>query len=440
MFNSLKEYCPAAIWRIISLSKRKIISKYKVWLFWYMRKKHAKIIEQLKNTDRIRVVFLAIHRSVWKVDTIFKAMLADPYFEPIVLVCPCITFGEEIMREEMRSTLDYFNEKGYPTYPSYIEHQDRWVTLAQLSPDIIFFTNPHNLTRPEYYKDAYLKYLSIYAGYGIPVSKYNNYESQYNQIFHHAVWKIFLQHENSMAIAKKYGAIGGRNCALSGDTTIEELLNESKNELVWKKQSTPKLKVIWAPHHTISRDDQNTLPYSTFLLYFNTFVELVVKFEKTIQFAFKPHPMLKPKLYKTVGWGKKKTDEYYSFWKEEGNTQLEEGEYIDLFKQSDALIHDSGAFTGEYIFLNKPVMHLGMPGIELFFNDFALEAYNCHYKARYSGDIEKFLETCREADPMLKTRESFVEKYSYVYGKGNNGRPSKVILNSIKMHLDSRFL
>ena len=40
------------------------------------------------------------------------------------------------------------------------------------------------------------------------------------------------------------------------------------------------------------------------------------------------------------------------------NGMLCESDYIDLFLTSDAMIHDSGSFLIEYIYVNKPVQRI----------------------------------------------------------------------------------
>jgi len=90
-------------------------------------------------------------RSVWNVGPVFKKMIDDPYFEPIVLVCPYVQYGKERMLEDLKSAYEYFDSKSYAVISSYREQNDTWVQLKDLKPDILFFTNPHNLTRPEYY-------------------------------------------------------------------------------------------------------------------------------------------------------------------------------------------------------------------------------------------------------------------------------------------------
>src|SRR5699024_6494443 len=137
---------------------------YKKRLFKKMQVKHAELIEQVKGKQKIKVVFLAIHESIWKVDPVFRKMLEDPFFEPEILVCPYTVYGEERMLEDMQQAYNYYISKGYPVRKAR-EEDGSWVNLSDIKPDIVFFTNPHNVTRKEYYEDAYLNYLSCYVPY-----------------------------------------------------------------------------------------------------------------------------------------------------------------------------------------------------------------------------------------------------------------------------------
>lgn len=417
---------------LISIKQKTYYQRQKKILFKSMQLKHTTLLKRIKGKDKIKVVFLAIHKSMWKVDPVFQKMLIDPLFEPEILVCPYMDYGEERMLEDLEQTYHHFIEKGYPVRKS-LKEDGSWLMLDEIKPDILFFTNPHDLTHKEYYENAYLNYLSVYAGYGIAVSKYKNYQDQYNQDFHNAVWQIFLQHKVGMTLSKKYAANKGINTCLVGDTLIEQIIESTNQQEAWKQQNKKKLKIIWAPHHTITAGDIKMLPYSTFLQYAEVMRTIAIDLESTVQFAFKPHPILKSKLYQHPQWGKEKTDRYYKFWQNRSNTQLDESEYIALFRQSDAMIHDSGAFTAEYIFLDKPVMHLGKKGIEKFFNEFAVEAYHCHYKAKSNVDILRFIESHISNDSMANAREQFIRKYSYVIG--DIELPSELIIKSIKNEL-----
>lgn len=87
-------------------------------------------------------------------------------------------------------------------------------------------------------------------------------------------------------------------------------------------------------------------------------VTFAQKYKDKVQIVFKPHPMLYRTLCEHSEWGKERTDAYYSMWNNMSNTQLEEGDYTELFMQSDAMIHDCGSFILEYLAVDKPCMFL----------------------------------------------------------------------------------
>src|SRR5690554_6749279 len=192
MLQKILKKLPAPIKDILRLLKQKTYDRwYKKRLFKLMQIKHSELLKEVKGKDKIKVVFLAIHKSVWKVDTVFQKMLKDPFFEPEILVCPYTPYGEERMLEDLKQTYSYFIDKGYPVRKS-LKEDGSWYKLDEIKPDIVFFTNPHDLTRKEYYEDAYFNYLSCYVPYHHEVV--TNVE-QYNQGFHVAQWRIFASHE-----------------------------------------------------------------------------------------------------------------------------------------------------------------------------------------------------------------------------------------------------
>ena len=127
---------------------------------------------------------------------------------------------------------------------------------------------------------------------------------------------------------------------------------------------------------------------------------------------FKPHQVLKFKLQQL--WGVDKTEDYYKRWDALENAQLVSDGYVDLFLTSDAMIHDCGSFTTEYLFTRKPVMYLcGNTDMTDKFNEFGINSFNCHYQGRSGEDIERFLKevVLDGKDPMKQQREQFFEDY-----------------------------
>lgn len=198
--------------------------------------------------------------------------------------------------------------------------------------------------------------------------------------------------------------------AVTGHPIVDAFSCSSTNE-VWRNCGESLKKIVWAPHWTINNDSR--FSPATFLQYAQFMVELAQKYQDKVQIAFKPHPLLYRTLCEHPEWGKERTDAYYSMWNNMPNTQLEEGDYIELFLQSDAMIHDSGSFIMEYLIVNKPCMFLqkdlGNPHCSVMTTE-ALKSYTIGYS---QADIESFILDCvlGNKDPMRVIRHNFVAEY-----------------------------
>jgi CDP-glycerol glycerophosphotransferase (TagB/SpsB family) len=227
----------------------------------------------------------------------------------------------------------------------------------------------------------------------------------------------------------------GQNVVVTGFPGTDKFLDtnyQPKN--VWKTGSEEKKRLIWAPHHTID-DNKAFISFSSFLVYFDFMIELAIKYKDKIHITFKPHPILKPKLYQNKDWGQTKTDEYYEQWTQLDNGQIAEGEYIDLFLTSDALIHDSGSFLIEYLYTLKPVLRTDRDSfITDRLNSFGKMAFDQHYHAKNKEEVEAFIvDIINDVDTLKEERIFFKKKWLLP----PNGNPaSKNILldleNSLK--------
>lgn len=437
MLDLLKKLLPITLKDRLRPFKMKLVDNPKKRkLFLHMQKKHQELLHQIKGKEKIKVVFLAIHKSVWKVDPVFKKMLTDPFFEPVILVCPYTVYGKERMWQDMKECYEYFKEKGYPLLSSYNKEEQRWITLEEIQPDIVFFTNPHNLTRKEYYEDAYLSYLSCYVPYHHEVGSYGDNIQQYNQCFHNAMWFIFSSNNASYDLFKDTAQSKANNVVVTGYPAMEDLLDLKENRLslkAWKNSNDKRYRVIWAPHHTI---DDPSLPYSNFLRYADKFKKLALDKSSNLVWSFKPHPILKSKLYVHPQWGKKKTDAFYSFWQNNEFSQLDEGAYFDIFVESNFMIHDSGSFLAEYLYLEKPVMYLLSDSNHgEYYTEFGKDAlFSCEIGYEFD-DVIKFIESQLSGyTDIKKEHKDFLENdiFPYFYIK-----PSVKIINKIKEEIHS---
>jgi hypothetical protein len=436
MLQLIKKMLPVHIARLLRQLKIKTIDHYKKeHAAKKMGKEHPRLLAKLSDKKKIRVVFLAIHASVWKVDSVFIRMQEDPYFDVEILVCPYINSGIEAMHEEMERTYAFFMERGYPVRKS-LKQEGTWTLLEELDPDIVFFTNPHNVTISEYYELAYFSYLTCYVPYHHEVVSYDGDIDQYDQVFHNAIWRIFAPHKYSLETYENKSHRKGKNVHVAGYPMMELLFSDfgevTAQDDAWKN-CDERLRIIWAPHHTI---DSAELPYSNFLKYAERIKDLAVQHQGSIVWSFKPHPVLKAKLYDHRQWGKERTDAFYNFWEGQEFTQLDIGEYVNLFKQSDALVHDSGSFLAEYLYFRKPVLYLMSKNNNMsFFNEFGERALASCRLAEEFIDIESFVDglLSRDAGGITELHEEFIGEELLTYFQPL--LPSERVLLDIKKSL-----
>lgn len=399
---NLKRFIPYCLKN--KLKKVKVfyfISRSKAW-------QRTKTIE-IKRKNKIKVAFFIFNEAIWKNEELYFLMKKDPRFEPVVFVCPFITYGNQLMRKEMDAIYNKFKDKGYNVIKTLKSDNTFMDVKAEYSPDLVFFSTPWNHTIKKYQVYNFLNTLTCYVPYAFMTSNLN--QSHYNKDTHNLVWKYFLPTEVHKKLAKKHSIRNGKNVLVLGFPGMDKFLNQkSIGESVWKKQSNNRKRIIWAPHHTIP-GTKNALNYSTFLKYADFMLELTEKYKESIQFAFKPHPNLRGKLNDV--WGRERTDTYYNTWSTLENGQLEEGEYIALFSSSDALIHDSGSFVIEYLYTNKPVMFLmNSEKVKEEFNDIGKKALSVTDQGYKKEDILQFIE-----ESVLKGKDKRKDKRMKFFNK-----------------------
>lgn len=262
-------------------------------------------------------------------------------------MCPAVNYGKGNMLVEMEKSYKFFKNKGYNVIKTYNQETDTFLDVKQdIAPDIIFYTNPYQgLIMDKYYITNFMDTLTCYTNYAFYVS--NRHKEVYGQLFNSILWKTFYETTIHEKMAKDYDRNKGNHVVVTGYPSMENLIYGSRScDNVWKNCDENIKRIIWAPHHTI--DLREGLGYSNFLKYYKFMLNIADEYKDRVQIAFKPHPLLKAKLYNHVEWGKERTEKYYSLWESNRNTQLETDDYIDLFNSSDAMILDSGYFTVEY--------------------------------------------------------------------------------------------
>jgi len=395
------------------------------------QKKAEQAAARLKGKEKIEVAFLLTIPGMWKLDYVFSRMQKSKHYHPYVVIYPYSNFkgfNEQALQETLQRTEDFIKSRGYEYVIPYNQETGKWEDIKKtLNPDIVFFTTPYRDVAPQYYYYHFADRLTCFVPYAF--CSLNLYALNYHPILVNLCGLNFAETPFHLGFAQKYAASKGTNFVVTGYPGTEVYLDKDYvSPDVWKTKTAKMKRVIWAPHHTI--DGSDNFQVSTFLDYYEKMLEIAEQYKDQIHFAFKPHQLLKFKLIQL--WGEERTNAYYKRWETMENGQLEEADYRDLFIHSDAIIHDSGGFTTEYLFTKKPAMYLARhEHYEDMFNDFGRLSFQQYYKAYNADDIIRFLEDVllKGNDSMKASREQFFETYLAPY---NGKMPSENIIEAIE--------
>ena len=384
--------------------RKKFITASKIK--YYNRRKDS-IIKRIREQKHLTVVFFPMNLSMWKYDNLVSMLLHNQdvtvHIVPLLLPTNSTEYNKKL-QNELR---EYFTQKGFPFIDAYNFDTNQWFDPKTLNPDVIYYIQPYNQSHKLYKLEHFWdKTLFMYSPYGIVVEYLEGF---YNTLFLNIAHKLFYPTVFSFNDAKELAENKGENVVVTGYPS-EDLFRTKQSDFrnVWKQNDEEIKRVIWAPHHSINSSD--TLSYSTFLQVADQMVELCKNYNGKVQFVFKPHPVLKTKLYALEGWGQERTDRYYALWADMPNSSMVDGDYVDLFQTSDAMIHDCSSFTVEYLYVNKPVMYLSKPNHLDVSNELGRICYNQHYHGETIDAVKDFIENVVvSGDDVMKTqRTSFV--------------------------------
>ena len=367
------------------------------------------VLKKLKKSaqtgNKIRVGFYIV--EVFQYMSVFEEMLKSDFFDPFIVVTPDYE-RKNIMLETLHRTYDLLSQKYDKVYLGYDEKKDQYIDYSDKA-DIVFFGNPYeSMAHPYHFIWHLLKkdILTCYQNYGFNTMLWGR-----NHIcslpFYNCCWTVFADSQDSMDDLEKYQPIHAQNAYMVGYCKMDKL-----SEV--KRKPHDRKKILLCPHHTINL---KFLPLSNFLKYANFFLELPKKYPQ-VDFIWHPHQLLINSLSKY--WSPEKAHEYYDKITSYENVIYSVGQdYFQAFVDSDAMIHDCGSFTAEYLYTGKPCCYMLKSEEEIreLFLPIGQKCQQNYYHAFSEKDICDFIEkvVLDGMDPLKESREKFSETLKLNY-------------------------
>lgn len=425
----------------IKVLLRKIVPYYIRKRFYYFvgfkglthEKELNRLESEIKQHRPIKVLFIVANISMWRAQGLFDLLRKDSRFEPRIIISSFGYYKPERAAQVIKPIKDYFNSKRIDA-PSTIDNNfnlDEW--FMAFNPDILFICQPYpgihsNVLDIEHNYNRLLAYIP----YGTPTVKT---PYAYDTEFHNRAWRFYLSTPLHLLTARRLMHNNAKNVRIIGEPVYERFCKSNHNP--WKKihDGKKRKRIIWAPHFSFA-DTGSFLHRGGFLLLHDIMPKMAIKYKDQIQIAFKPHPNLYHTLVDLENWGEERAKQYYQLWASMINSQLVDGDFIDLFKTSDAMIHDCGSFTGDYLMTKNPVLFTDsdVNALKKEADDFGRSCLDLHYFGSTSDEIEKFILDCViNGNDILKSRrtEFFKKMILSSNGKSASENIYDDLLNSL---------
>ncbi len=413
IYEFAKKYC------------NKIFQKRKI------KKSKQKIIKKFQKGEKLKICLMTSRPGMWSYDHLYKILKNDKRFEVVPFVMPDPLQGKKIMLDYINASMQELSKKRLKPTSGWNFDRDSPINLRQeINPDIILYSDfwkPHFME--EFYITAFLDKITLLNEYGYSVMQ-DELTSAFEM--NRLVDMYFRPTEIHKTMAKKYMLNKGQNVVITRSPKIDPFIDENYKIKYdpWKKQNKPKKRIIWAPHHCKVAGSHEYYCCNAFWEIYDDMLRIAEKYKDEIQIAFRPHPMLKPKV--AAEWGEEKTNSYWLKWENLENAQFSNGSFIDLFITSDAMIMDCCSFLAEYTATNKPLFYTKTKTSRLILNEFGKMLFNNVYDTGENliSDIENFIQdvVINGNDYKKEQRTQFVQQY---FGKINGKTASENIYNEI---------
>lgn len=380
------------------------VVKYKLPYYRYIQWRR---LRSVRKRGYANIVFIVANLPMWRSQGIYDFLRKDSRYRLNILISGFESFTKEENEKNISALKEYFKERAMDY--CILDELNSNSIMQQWNPDVIFYPQPYaNGYPPTIDCTSFKDRLMVYVPYGfMTIFK----EWNYNSFLHNYAWRVYYPTHIHKVNAENLSVCKGDNVRIVGEPHADDFINGIP-KLIWKDDGSKK-RIIWAPHFQIRPNGMFNRP--SFNWTCNVMVEIANQYRDKIQFAFKPHPRLYSELCNHPDWGETKTQEYYATWESMPNAQVETGEFIDLFKGSDALIHDCGSFVAEYMFVCKPCMFLthDEESVEQDMCEFGKKCFHLHNIGHNKDEVIRFIEdtVLTGNDEKHNEREIFFQQY-----------------------------
>ena len=402
--------------------ERKKVKEYKQLSIDEIHKRYKTKEQELIGKKEINIVFLVNMASMFAAESLMNEMMQNKKYNVSLYIIPDVRFAREENYRIYEETYKELKEKyDFAEKAVIIDYEkDEIIEYKNIvkQADIVCYPSPYDVSYSLYnpYYAVQENILSIHINYGFFRSIYDRFIYALDN--YNSFWKVFLETEYNMEEYKQYGRCNGINAVLTGYAKMDRL-----SEYMATKKENKRKRIIIAPHHSVDGGMNKMLALSNFEKYADLFLELPLKYPE-IDFIFRPHPVLFSTLKNNNKWGEAKVENYINKLKSYKNVIYStEGDYLEIFANSDGIIQDSGSFLVEYFYTAKPCCYMlkTKKDIKNKFNTLGIKCLEHVYIAFEKQNILDFIDNViiNKNDKLKEKRNNIMKEIMVGYPEVN---------------------
>ena len=353
----------------------------------YISKNTKRVKKKIANGEVLNVVFIIQYIPGWnKLEPIYKKMLDDDRFNPIIVCVPLNIQNHILMDGKGNDTYQYFIEHGYKAIDALLD-DGSWFDLKKLEPDYLFHSRPYNAFMPKCYTSGKIVKYALICNvmYGACLAE-NDRKVCINKDYFKNAYLYFAfddsekkYYQSLFKFGLKYGL---QKCYPYGATGLEQIVNFETKQITTKVKHT----ILWTPRWSTDK----TVGGSNFFNYRDTILQLASK-NPNIVFIIRPHPLMFSNFLKTGEMTEQEVYEFKEHCNSSSNIVLDETKsYTETFWNSSLLITDFSGIVPEYFVTGKPIIYCHS-NVNFEYTDTTKHIIHCCYEAFDSKDIEQYM-------------------------------------------------
>jgi len=312
-----------------------------------IQKNSRKVLKALmaeSKTRKLRVAFLVSENAKWSCQSLYEEFDRSNEFEPIVLITADGQRSQDYneLNKQLNETYVFFESRNMKTRYAYDAREQRYLNLQQFCPDIVFYQQPWGLDSMQSPFVVSKFALICYVPYSIAGTK--EAMMHYPMTFLYGIRMHFIVSDLIKSEYESWMSSNKESLIVTGHPKLDSYEKQMRNDEHY---------IIYAPHFALK---SSVLKLSTFD-WSGQYLLDFARSHKELNWVFKPHPLLRSQVIRDGIMTENEIDSYYEEWSNIGMV-YDQGDYFDIFKESDALITDCSSFLSEYLPTMMPVIHL----------------------------------------------------------------------------------